>query len=330
MTSRFSFLHWLFAGGINPLAELGWAERRKHLLCPLSPLLFLRRRGGEERGAGSGTLRTLSLPPTNANTHGNMRSDLCLHHRRSPNRWDACMHACSGVPASIPAWVPHDTLKDGRPRSLRTCAHAEDAGGEWFPRGESRNELLLEAVKQESGDLIRCVLFELRRTWNPGWSDELDCYKSHRCFSGGPVAACVRLSLTHIHKSVRPDAPSAPYASDGANISPFQHLSGGNEWARRERWWRRRRERWRRRRPGGPIQEQKERKHPCEFGWEWTLCWKSERRGIASVFLSSYQSPSSTQDRITRPCVSLYTFLIVRIIHCPTFILCCLHNTIKV
>lgn len=102
-------------------------------------------------------------------------------------------------------------------------------------------------------------------------------------FGWSRVCVCPFITL-----SVRSDAPSVPYASDGANISPFQHLSGGNEWAWRERWWRRRRKRWRRRRPGGPVQEQKERKHPCEFGWEWTFCWKSKRRGIASVFLSLY------------------------------------------
>lgn len=120
MTSRFAFLHWLFVGGINPLAELGWAERRKHLLCLPSPLLLLRRRRGEGRGGGSGMLRALSPTHRCKHTRQDALRSLLTSSAQSKQMRRPCMHASSGVPAYKPACVPHDTLKDGQPRSLHT------------------------------------------------------------------------------------------------------------------------------------------------------------------------------------------------------------------
>lgn len=91
MTSRFFFLHWLFVGGINPLAELGWAERRKHLLCPPSPLLLLRRRRGEGRGLWH-TPHTLSHPQMQ--THATICAPIFAYIIRAVQTDEAPMHTC--------------------------------------------------------------------------------------------------------------------------------------------------------------------------------------------------------------------------------------------
>lgn len=312
-------IDYLWVGLIQPgWAELGWAARSKHLLCLLSPSLFLGRskgRGGEGRGAerrggegASATLRVHSLPLTNAGAHQNMRSDLCLHHlalhKQMRRPCTGCLHT--------------GEVTGSRDRFALWCA---------LKMQVRRVDELLPLVHCEkipkSGVMFALTLWRRRAVTSPGVFVKATADMNPRprqlhwltealqVFYPPPL-----LGWSHVHVrppvtlSARTDAPSTPHASDGANVGPLQHLFGGNERAWRECCWWRGAEGWRRRRHSGPVQDQKEWKPPSEFGWERTLHWKSKRRGTASVSLPSCKSPSSTLDRIA----SLYTPLIALLI----------------
>lgn len=149
----------------------------------------------------------------------------------------------------VAAWVPWRQAAE---------THAGDVGGGFT--GGVNYFICCKKISKPGGmvylwwceerQLLQVCFLTLWWTWslaalNKHWK------KPYRCF--GPVP-CPLVSVCHNKRML--GWPSAPYASDGTNISPFQHISGGNEWAWRECWQWRRRERWRRR--SGPIQEQKE------------------------------------------------------------------------
>lgn len=85
---RFSFLHRLFVGGINPV-WLSWAEHHKHLLCLASPTLSLEVKGG--RGLWH-TPHTLFHPQMQAHTTSlltsSVESDEATKHTLGGRGWD--------------------------------------------------------------------------------------------------------------------------------------------------------------------------------------------------------------------------------------------------
>lgn len=100
---RFSFLHRLFVGGINPV-WLSWAEHHKHLLCLASPTLSL----GVKRGRGLWhTPHTLFHPQMRAHTTSlltsSVESDEATEHTLGGRGWDGGVGA--GCLLLVAAWL---------------------------------------------------------------------------------------------------------------------------------------------------------------------------------------------------------------------------------